>query len=117
MQIQGTWWGKDGMQAVWHDQTVELDLVANGTTGYQWVLELSGDVIKIQKEDYVVNSDMAGAPGQKRFWLNGSAEGLTTVEAYYMRTWEPKAENSLIFKLTIQTDKQGKIIRVTQAPI
>jgi inhibitor of cysteine peptidase len=71
--------------------TVTLDLEANPTTGYSWEITIADEAVveKVGDTYEATSSGMVGSGGRQLIELEGVAAGETTVEAVYLRPFEP----------------------------
>jgi inhibitor of cysteine peptidase len=85
-----------------NQQTVDITLPANGTTGFQWfVTGYDHDLLSLDNYRYAPNSNtkLMGAPGKATFTFNidprfYDAPQLTTVQFSYQQPWSPSANGS-----------------------
>lgn len=71
--------------------SVDLRLVANRSTGFQWMLaEASRSCATVVRDDYRSGSaGLMGAPGERRLTLRFDRSGTCPVRLTYMRPWRP----------------------------
>jgi predicted secreted protein len=69
----------------------EIELAANATTGYQWVLagQVAPTVVPISQQYLAPATALPGAGGWERFRFTASARGHTLVRLEYRRSFEP----------------------------
>lgn len=67
--------------------TLELQLEANPTTGYQWVV-LDPGLVELTTESYEPESDLAGAGGVTTFCFTPTGAGTAPLRLGYLRPWE-----------------------------
>lgn len=71
---------------------VSLVLDANPTTGYQWQITVADESIaRVASDNYLPPADTGrmGASGKQAVEIEGVGAGQTTVEAVYVRPFEP----------------------------
>lgn len=69
--------------------TVVLELESNPTTGFDWVMKIPEELIRLESKEHVRSADRIGAGGITRFTLRALAPGTATVRGTYERSWEP----------------------------
>ena len=67
--------------------TLELQLEANPTTGYQWVV-LEPGLVELTTESYEPESDRGGAGGVTTFCFTPTGVGTAPLRLGYLRPWE-----------------------------
>ena len=80
-----------------NQQSVDISLPANGTTGYQWfVTSYDHDLLSLNNYRYdpSTNSKLVGAPGKAVFTFTidprfYDAPQLTTIQLSYQQPWSP----------------------------
>ncbi len=94
-------------------KTVRVELEANPTTGFQWVVGELPSNLELKDNDYE-SSDKSntrvGAGGTTTLTFKVLAEGQGTVELTYKRTWEG-GETSYVLSLSVTTvlNSSGKL--------
>ncbi len=86
---------------------MQLELAANATTGFEWMLNgVDQNILRQagEPEYQGSGSDAEGAGGTSIWRFEGVAPGQTTLELYYMRPGETDAEPDQIFQVTVIVD-------------
>ena len=82
---------------------ITLKLNENPTTGYQWNLTATPGLVIVN--DTFIPSDTTGklvGSGGTRIWeMNAAGTGMQTINAMYMRSWEPVTGNETTFSMTV----------------
>lgn len=85
------------------DDTIQIYLNENPTTGYQWNASLTKG-LGIRNDTYIpdqVEQGLVGSGG-KHYWLiSGVEKGEQSFYAIYKRSWEPEKESNQRFSLNI----------------
>lgn len=79
--------------------TIELE--ANPSTGYTWVVEKS-DGLRLLTESWSGDSDLVGAPGISTFEFEAEEPGTNRLEMVYTRTWTEDDPLDRVFSLTVE---------------
>jgi inhibitor of cysteine peptidase len=82
------------------DQTLELRLEANPTTGYEWVVLESG-VVELVRQRHKPDSDAAGSGGVTTLTFAPTGNGSADLTLGYMQPWEEDVPPIEIFTVTI----------------
>ncbi|HEX3053142.1 MAG TPA: protease inhibitor I42 family protein [Aggregatilineaceae bacterium] len=85
-------------------EVMQLELDANATTGYEWVLsEVDENILRQAGEPEYrgSGSDADGAGGTSIWRFEGVAPGKTILELYYTRPGEEGVEPNQIFYATV----------------
>lgn len=75
-------------------QVLEIALMANASTGYQWEFTADGAPVLSRTTGPATpppmdtQPPMPGAPSMARWWFRADAPGETTVRMVYRRAWE-----------------------------
>jgi inhibitor of cysteine peptidase len=72
-----------------------ITLESNATTGYAWELavELPEDVVRLVGDEYVApDTDLVGAPGYQELTFVAVADGSTSVQLWYVRSFDDPLE-------------------------
>ncbi len=80
-----------------------VELIENGTTGYQWSRpEFDDKLIALESDDSIpATGGAVGAGGLRRFVFLIKAAGRTTVRLAYRRSWETGGTPAARFELTV----------------
>jgi inhibitor of cysteine peptidase len=82
---------------------ITLRLNENPTTGYQWNLTTTPGLVIVN--DTFIPSNTTGklvGSGGTRIWdINAAGTGTQTINAVYMRSWEPVTGNETTFAITV----------------
>ncbi|MDP2181429.1 MAG: protease inhibitor I42 family protein [Actinomycetota bacterium] len=71
------------------DQTLDVSLPANPSTGYNWTVADDGGVLTLVGEpDFQLDSNAIGAPGILTMHLEPSGTGEGSLRLEYRRSWE-----------------------------
>jgi inhibitor of cysteine peptidase len=84
---------------------LEIRLVGNPTTGYEWMLKaVDESVLKpLGEPEYQSESNLIGGGGRYTFQLTALAAGDTQLELVYRRSFEPETEKPADqFSLTVK---------------
>ena len=75
-------------------ETFKIELKANPTTGYHWVIvhndhrNLTDSISDVYTADQSKKTAIAGGGGEQTFEFKAQAKGLDTLNFIYMRPWE-----------------------------
>ena len=85
------------------DQTLEIALDGNITTGYSWELGAAVEpLLRLQGEpEYVVSSELLGAGGVTIFRFAPDAPGTVTLRLLYRRPWEKDVAPAQTFAVQV----------------
>jgi len=94
------------------DDPFEIQLAANGSTGYSWkILPYDSAVIKqIGEPEYKSNSDAIGSAGIITFKFQTVADGQTDLKLVYQKKWEEDAAPAKTFEMKIVVGTMGRIL-------
>jgi inhibitor of cysteine peptidase len=82
---------------------IDVVLVGNPTTGYEWQLEKTDEsVLALIDSAYTADSDRIGSGGEYRFRFRAAAAGEAEVSLVYKRPWESGVKERFGFSVTIQ---------------
>lgn len=102
-------------------QTAKLSLPSNPSTGFEWFVEQDPELFDVASEYADAQEDeedepAVGAPGTEVFTLTPKAEGTTTVNFLYERSWEDEEpESRLTYTLKIDKNMQITVEAMTAA--
>jgi inhibitor of cysteine peptidase len=85
------------------DQLV-LNIPANATTGYQWVLkdDFEAKFIQLVSTEYKApDSELMGAGGTSVWTFKAQEEGVTTLGFEYIRPWETEVEPEIVLLVQV----------------
>lgn len=85
------------------NNTIEIYLKENPTTGYMWNASVSSG-LKIENDTYVADRVKPGVVGSggTHYWLvKGTQKGNQTFDAVYKRPWEPETGNETRYTMDI----------------
>jgi len=88
------------------DDTVEIKLESNPTTGYSWFLseETTGSAVSVTGPQYMEpekEKDVVGEGGYEIFTITAVSRGKAEIILNYERPWEEEEEPIEIFKVTV----------------
>lgn len=89
---------------LWVGQVLRIELEANATTGYTWVLsgDLDKGVIKQSgKYKYVRKSDAIGAGGTQVYRFRAIKQGKASLVFEYKRAWEKETPPAKKYKVRV----------------
>ena len=91
------------------NDTVEIKLESNPTTGYSWFLSDNVDetIVSVTSPEFMESKkdeDLVGAGGYEIFTIKAIAKGKTDIILNYERPWEEGVEPFEIFEITISID-------------
>lgn len=74
------------------DPDVEIDLFLRGnpSTGFDWQVVDTADLLRLELEDFTPDSELIGAGGIARFSYRTDGAGETTLDLAYQRAFEPE---------------------------
>jgi predicted secreted protein len=79
-------------------------LAENGTTGYQWVMELSPGLTLVS-DDFRMDPGSEGrvGAGGTHYWtIEAATAGTQTIAGHYRRSWEEPPVDAQTFSLTVE---------------
>jgi inhibitor of cysteine peptidase len=91
------------------NDTVEIKLESNPTTGYSWFLNDNVDetVVSITSPEFMESKkdeELVGAGGYEIFTIKAISKGKTDIILNYERSWEEGIEPLETFEITISID-------------
>jgi len=91
------------------NDTVEIKLESNPTTGYSWFLNDNVDetIVSITSPEFMESKkdeELVGAGGYEIFNIKAIAKGKTDIVLNYERSWEEGVEPLKTFEVTISID-------------
>ena len=91
------------------NDTVEIRLESNPTTGYSWILSDNVDntVVSITSPEFIQSKEdkeIVGAGGYEIFTIKAISKGETSIILNYERPWEEEVEPLETFEITISID-------------
>ena len=91
------------------NDTVEIKLESNPTTGYSWFLSDNVDetIVSVTSPEFMESKkdeDLVGAGGYEIFTVKAIAKGKIDIILYYERPWEEGVEPLETFEITISID-------------
>jgi len=92
------------------DETVEIRLPANATTGYEWVLDKGYHTryVEFVKKDYeVADPELLGSSGTSIWIFRAGHEGVTELTLEYLRPWEEETEDKKVVVIQFRTKSDG----------
>lgn len=92
-------------------QTVVIQLPANPTTGYTWIVKGSvAPLIKSGKTEYVAKSSAIGAGGTQSLTFHAEETGTATITLDYRRPWEndPRARTFTVTVNVLPCEKKSE---------
>jgi inhibitor of cysteine peptidase len=85
------------------DQTLEICLHENPTTGFRWSLESKGEPALVFVKDFFKSAaDTPGRGGNHHWQFQTAQVGLGTIELSYRRSWEKEKIPSQTFTLRVR---------------
>ncbi|MCH4887572.1 hypothetical protein EZV73_08310 [Acidaminobacter sp. JC074] len=101
-----------GLEQDGDEFTIILD--GNQTTGFAWTYHVKDlKHVNYISDEYLVDSDLMGAPGKHRFTFKVLADGVSTIDFVYSRSFEEGSEE----KLDILVYKNGDKVFVEENQI
>ncbi len=88
-------------------QTFEIELGSNPTTGYRWHwVEPDTAILSLEDREYQPASENIGAAGVERFTFKTRMVGNTNLKLLYRRAWEEEqaAIDSFVVKIVVTPD-------------
>jgi inhibitor of cysteine peptidase len=88
--------------------TFAIELEANATTGYEWMLadSLPATVLRLVAQEYVAPTPQpqrVGQGGQARLTLQATGRGATDVALVYARPWDRRSvATTARFRVTVR---------------
>jgi inhibitor of cysteine peptidase len=91
------------------NDTVEIKLESNPTTGYSWFLNDNVDetIVSITSPEFMESKkdeELVGAGGYEIFTIKAISKGKTDIILNYERSWEEGIEPLETFEITISID-------------
>ena len=81
--------------------TFTISLPSNPTTGYSWELDFDADYLELVSDDFVITSNLFGAPGIQSFELKAINQGRTELTMIYKRSWEDQVAEKRVMLVQI----------------
>jgi len=81
--------------------TFTISLPSNPTTGYSWELDFDPDYLELVSDDFVITSNLFGAPGIQSFELKAINQGRTELTMIYKRSWEDQVAEKRVMLVQI----------------
>lgn len=81
-----------------------IELSTNPTTGYDWEADYDGEMLKLEKREYVPTGEQIGSGGVVQFFFRAKKAGETTVDMEYKRVGDEQspADEVQVFKVRIR---------------
>jgi inhibitor of cysteine peptidase len=90
------------------DQTAELSLTENPTTGFQWSLVSTGEpVCVLVSESLESDAESHGRAGIHHWQFRSVLAGVGKIELVYQRPWERNATPARTFTLRVSVPSAG----------
>ena len=91
------------------NDTLEIRLESNPTTGYSWFLgeQIDNNIISITDPEFIQakkDKKLVGAGGYEVFTVKAISKGETSIILNYERPWEEEEEPIKTFEITILVD-------------
>jgi len=91
------------------NDTVEIRLESNPTTGYGWFLSDKADstIVSVNDPEFIESKkdkELVGAGGYEIFTIKTISKGKTSIILNYERPWEEGVEPIETFEITISVD-------------
>ena len=91
------------------NDSLEVKLESNPTTGYRWFLNDNVDVTIVSVSDPVFiesenDKELVGAGGYEIFIIKAISKGKTSIILNYKRPWEEEVEPIETFEITISVE-------------
>lgn len=105
-RIDGENLQSDSQETMPLNDTINIYLKENPTTGFQWNATVTSG-LRIENDTYVadpVKPGVAGSGGMHYWLVRGIAKGNQTFDAIYMRSWEPITGNESRYTMNIQVE-------------
>ena len=83
------------------DETFEITLDSNPTTGYAWQAQYEEEALELVDRTFAPYSDLIGAGGTETLTFRALEEGETTVTLDYKRSWEENPIDTLAYQVTV----------------
>lgn len=85
---------------------VSINLESNPTKGFMWTFAVEGEAVTVAEGDIqAASADLAGAPVEQVFLLNGAKAGEALVTFTYARDWEEAGDSEkVIIKVLVAED-------------
>jgi inhibitor of cysteine peptidase len=91
------------------EQTVELRLAENPTTGYRWQLDLGPDPnCKLLSDQYTAAGAAPGGGGEHTWIIQATAPGVCALRLRYQRTWERAAPAAKTFAVSLHVSDAAR---------
>lgn len=90
------------------DQLI-LNIPANATTGYQWVLkdDFEAKFVQLISTEYQApDSELMGAGGTSVWTFKAQEEGVTTLAFEYIRPWETDVEPEIVLLIQVHVKEK-----------
>ncbi len=91
------------------NDTINIKLESNPTTGYSWILSDGTDsaIVSLIDSEFIQSSEdkeLVGAGGYEMFTFKAVSKGKTSIILNYKRPWEEGVEPLGTFEITISID-------------
>lgn len=85
-------------------QWFAIELSTNPTTGYDWEADFDGEMLKLEKQEYVPTGEQIGSGGVVQFFFRAKKAGETTVDMVYKRVGDEQspADKVQVFKVRVR---------------
>lgn len=107
--------GSIDSRVTYSGETLTVSLDENGTTGYLWDYEMSGNPMAKLSDEYTAaegSEGVSGAGGIHVFEFQGTEPGTTTIEFVCSRSWEPDDSDERL-TIEVKTGTDGVIESVS----
>jgi len=92
------------------DETVQVSLAENRTTGFRWELKSKAEpVCMLVKDAFEPAKGPPGKGGTHRWQFQAVRPGTGEIELENRRPWERDAPTRRTFKLTVRVEKQASV--------
>ena len=90
-------------------ETLQVELPANATTGYEWWLDDVDETVlqQIGEKEYIqapADENMVGVGGTSVWRFETVSPGQTTLRLIYARAWEENVEPAQVFEITVYVE-------------
>lgn len=89
------------------NDTFDITLDSNPTTGYSWQAEYDEAYLVLVDRTFKPSSDAVGAGGVEVFTFRALKDGETKVTMVYKRAWEATSLKSQVFEVKIGESRTG----------
>ncbi|MBC8231330.1 protease inhibitor I42 family protein [bacterium] len=93
----------DNVKEIKVNESFDITLVSNPTTGYSWEVDFDGEYLTLVNAEYIPEQpELTGSGGVEKFTFTGLKSGTTEIMTNYKRPWEEESIKTEVVKVTIE---------------